>query len=290
MADTYKRFRSPIQYVGGKYWLVEHIWDFLPEGLTEMMSPFFGAGTVEINIAYHKGVKVYAYDICEFVMNFWKHWMQSPSQIIRDAKRLCMESNQEDLRKLKKRVIKDGKIRDPYGMAVYFYVFNRLSFQGITHCDFIDKYRNEDGTLYKSEKSKVFLYDDWEYAKNIHLEIKACEFQKSLTEHTDVFAYLDPPFFSTEQVFGKGKQIFNHHELSEILKSRDNWILSSGHYPQVPYIKLAYKGYTMLEYSRTSGFHYNTGAKTEWTQLLIFSHDLAEKAIRKRQENGVNKD
>ena len=138
------------------------------------------------------------------------------------------------MRQLKKDIFNQGEVEtEAYQKAVYFYIFNRLAFQGITYHDYIEAFTERDGDLYKKEgKSKVFMYDRWEQDGGVDIVVRQADCVESLLAHPEIFAYLDPPFFSSEGMFGKSKQIFDHHELSETLKARDNWILSSGHVPK----------------------------------------------------------
>ena len=250
-----KKFRSPLRYVGGKYRLIDKIWDFIPHDTKEIVSPFFGGGALELNLAYHRNMKIYGYDIEPFVVNFWRYWLENPKQIISDARELCYAHDREDLRNIKANTLLSEKLGiDNYQMAVYFYLFNRLSYQGITLNTTVIDFECRDDEIYRQDDSILFGLKDWEYAKFMNIDIRQDDFQESLMTHTDKLAYHDPPYLGAEMMFKQGKEIFDHHALSEILKSRGNWILSYGHLPQVPYIKLAYQDYTMLEFYRSATF------------------------------------
>ena len=183
-------------------------------------------------------------------------------------------------------MVHQTEVPESHLKAVYFYLFNRLGFQGITNGSYIRDIREVEGVFLRDEgNSKIFNIDKWERAIGLDLEISVKDFRESLPEHKDLFAYVDPPYLTSETVFSKGKNRFDHNALNEILKSRDNWILSYGHIPQAPYVKLAYEDYHMLEFSRTSAFN-NSIQKSNATELLIFSHDIAE--IVKSQPEQLN--
>ena len=274
---TGSKFKSPISYVGGKYWIIENIWNYIPADTTEIVSPFFGGGALELNLSYFRGIKVHANDKCPLLVNFWKHFLQDPNRIINDAKDICRKYEREHLIRLKKGImLRQTVVPSPYMKAVYFYLFNKLGYQGITNHSYVIPFRIIDDEFYRpTTKAKIFRHKSWDYFRGLDIDIKENIFQKSLTEKPDTFAYIDPPYLTSEMVFSRNKEIFDHNELNEILKSRDNWILSYGHFPQAPYIKLAYQDYYMQEYSRRTGFN-NSIQKSNQIELLIFSHDIAE--------------
>ena len=71
---------SPLTYWGGKRWLFKTVCDLIPEGTTEVFSPFLGGGGIEINLA-HRGYTVHAYDNYAPLVNFWQHWLDDPEAV-----------------------------------------------------------------------------------------------------------------------------------------------------------------------------------------------------------------
>lgn len=271
-----KRIRSPLWYVGGKYWLIPHIWDFISTETREIASICFGGGVLEINLSYYRNIKIHAYDVCSLTVNFWRHWLDDPNRIIKDAKQLCRTYNREELRALKQDVIVSGELKpEPYMKAVYYYAFNRLGFQGMTNSKYILDYEEIDGVFRRADTgSIIFNNDSWNYTDNLDIEITEKGFEESLTETKGILTYIDPPYPGADMMYGK-RDVFDHHALSEILKTRENWIMSYGLCPQIPYAKLAYPNHFMMEFDKRKGF--TSSADTYYsTELLIFSPDIAD--------------
>ena len=132
-----KTIRSPLGYLGGKRWLyTRFIENFLPDNIDTIISPFFGGGALEINLAAHKNITVYGYDICPFLVNFWQHWLYD-SQIIRIyAYNALAIDNIKTLKDVKVKEFQNDKEynylnQHPFKHAVYYYIFNKLSFGGL---------------------------------------------------------------------------------------------------------------------------------------------------------------
>ena len=67
----YKRYGgSPLRYAGGKSLAVGHILEYLPDGVTSLVSPFIGGASVEIACANELGIDVLGYDIFSILVNY----------------------------------------------------------------------------------------------------------------------------------------------------------------------------------------------------------------------------
>ncbi|MGL5079656.1 MAG: DNA adenine methylase, partial [Waterburya sp.] len=65
------QLKSPLRYPGGKSKVVDIITARFPKDIDVLVSPFIGGGSVEL-WASQNGIKVYAYDGFEPLVNFWK--------------------------------------------------------------------------------------------------------------------------------------------------------------------------------------------------------------------------
>ena len=279
MDNSIKRIRSPLKYVGSKYRLIPHIWGLIPDGITEMVSPFFGGGSLELNLSYYLGIKVYAYDIDPYVVAFWRYFLDDPKSIIHDAKRLCFRYTLSELKQINKDIFgSEEPEAESYDLAVYLYLFSRLSFSSRFGGGVIDYEVCGDDVFRKLKgirDANAFPDTDWEYAKNVDIEIVESDFKESLKNHPDIFCYLDPPYLGIESIYGKVKRVFDHHTLSLILHKREYWIGSYGHFPEVPYIKLAYDGFRIIEIPFKTSWH-NSRQKYNQVELLVCSHDIKD--------------
>ena len=72
--------KSLLRYPGGKTRALKHITPYFPKNLTEIVSPFFGGGSIEIHYA-DQGVRVHGYEIFEPLVNFWQQVLKDPEEV-----------------------------------------------------------------------------------------------------------------------------------------------------------------------------------------------------------------
>lgn len=264
-----KVFNSPLIYPGGKRWLFKTLVKLIPPNTIEMVSPFLGGGCVELNCAI-RGIAVYGYDICPYLVNFWKHWLVSPSSIERGAKDILATYTHDMLKNVKTNFNFTG-----YKGAILYYACNRVSFGGLTFDSHVKGYEIIDDNfvypLSKGHKNRrnVFPFSKlWEKFPTLPMTVDKMDFRESLLEHPDIFAYIDPPYVGTESLYRLDG--FDHVDLADILRKRENWVLS---YSDKPLMRELYEGHQMI---KTTSRNFNTGKKTS-TELLILSHDIGEK-------------
>ena len=135
-------YRSPLRYPGGKQRAAKTIVDILDQRLpanSKIASPFFGGGSVELELA-SRGHKVTASDFFAPVAAFWQQLKSDPQRL--HAK--CMEwceppciekasfyQLQSDLRQLMSTGIAITE-QQQFELAWRFFVVNRKSFSGAT--------------------------------------------------------------------------------------------------------------------------------------------------------------
>ena len=267
---------SPLRYVGGKKWLFPKLVEYIPDGTTDVVSPFFGGGAVELNLAY-QGVQVYGYDVCPYLLNFWQHWLKSPASIEQRAQEVLASFSRDELKAIKKKGVGLG-----FEGAALYYLFNRLAFGGQTlQNSHIKKYEKVDGRFVyllhqnQTRRRNVFPHSEfWETFGPVPLSIEQADFKVSLSHHQHLFAYLDPPYVEREYFYWL--EGFDHLGLSIILKARDNWILSYNNHPAV------LEMYSDYERLSVKSRNFRTGKKTG-SEVIIFSHDIAERLEYQQQ-------
>ena len=264
-------------YPGGKGRLFKRLSEYIPRGTTEMVSPFFGGGAVELNLAV-RGVKVYGYDVFEPLVNFWQHFLENSWDLIKAAKHIGVTESKEAL-KYKLKNFSD--IEDSFLQAAYYYCCNRLSFSGKTFYGFSNYYVDKSNTLLKTSKKnrldRVFPLNlnCWKLPQKYPLAITCADYQTSLSKHSDIFAYLDPPYPVITPLYrknGQNKEI-EHSDLANILHKRNNWILS---YNDAPIIMELYKDCHKIDIMIQNSMCPNK----QTHELLIFSDDLRENVER----------
>ena len=87
-------------------------------------------------------------------------------------------------------------------------------------------------------------------------------FEDSIVKHPDCFLYLDPPYYLEDKskLYGKNGDMhlgFDHQLLCDLLKNRDNWLLS---YNDCEVIRELYKDFAGIVFGTCldliGGYHY----------------------------------
>lgn len=239
--------KSPLRYPGGKSRAVKHILPHFPEDIREVCSPFLGGGSVELALA-NRGIQVYGYDVFEPLIWFWRALLQDPEGLAREADALRKHTDycspkglpKEDFAAIKEQL----KNETEYSLknAAKFYALNRSSFSGATLSGGWSK-RASYGRFTDSSIDRVKLF------RGRNLYVCAQDFKKSIEAHPKAFLYLDPPYLlgkDKENLYGNSgntHKTFDHLGLVNILKERNNWILSYNNCPEI--LKL-YEDYDII--------------------------------------------
>ena len=192
--------------------------------------------------------------------------------MVADAKHIARQLSHSELKQKKQDYLyKDNY--DGYTDAVFYYVFNRLCFGGIIHTSHIKEFYCKHGTLYRRQKEHSSARRDvlfplqkaWKHINNLPIQVEQSDFVESLNRHPDIFAYLDPPYYGTEDLYTQ--KSFDHIQLRHILSNREGWILS---YNDCAEIREMYAQYRMVD---MQGTNFVKGKPT-YRELFIFSDDL----------------
>lgn len=94
-------------------------------------------------------------------------------------------------------------------------------------------------------------------------------------DRPDAFFYLDPPYFSTEDMYEVGFGWDDHVRLRDTLKNIKGIFLLS--YNDCNEIRELYNGFSMFDFSRTHSMAQRYEAGKEFKELLIGNYDLYER-------------
>jgi DNA adenine methylase len=233
MAPEKNITKSLLRYPGGKTRGIATLLEYFPKNITELVSPFFGGGSLEFALA-DRGVRVYGYDNFSPLTAFWQSALTQPAELaaqITSYYPLSKSSFYEMQATLE--AYKAKKL----DFAARFFVLNRASFSGAT-CSGGMSPNHPRFTPSAIARVKAFA------APLVTVEKKA--FPAALALHPDLFAYLDPPYLIPANLYGykgAGQRGFDHQRLRKILGARKNWRLS---YNDCPEIRRLYKGFDIV--------------------------------------------
>ena len=84
-----------LRYPGGKARAIKILDKYLPNDVKELCAPFAGGASFELYCAQKRGIRVYACDRFEPLVNFWSSLKHHPSEL-RDA----IQQNHEALERM----------------------------------------------------------------------------------------------------------------------------------------------------------------------------------------------
>lgn len=224
--------KSPLRYPGGKSRAVELIWSRLPQGLSEICSPFLGGASVELACAA-RGIKVYGSDAFEPVVNFWKQSIKDPKKLA-DKVENYWPLERDGFYELQRSY---SQLSTKLQQAAVFYALNRSSFSGTTLSGGMSP-KHPRFTKSSIERLRNFG------SKNLHVECR--DYKDALSRHKDMFLYLDPPYANGGKLYGSRGDMhegFDHEQLAGILRKREGWILS---YNDCDVVRELYKGFDIV--------------------------------------------
>jgi DNA adenine methylase len=215
--------KSPLRYPGGKYRAINLITSLIPSEVTELVSPFFGGGSIELNCAA-RGIRVYGYDSFKPLVAFWKLLQSNPKRLAKQVQE-HYPLTQEEFYRLQKL----HRDEETEGQAILFYVLNRASFSGTTMSGGCSQ-ESVQGRFTQSSIDRLLSFD----VKNFSVD--CVDFHDTLERHPQAFLYLDPPYMIKSTLYGTRGSThrgFDHQGLAEKLKQRSGWILSYNNCEQV---------------------------------------------------------
>jgi len=275
------KIRSPLRYPGGKSRAVSKIVDKyiipnIPES-KKVCSPFFGGGSVEIDLA-KRGFRVYGYDAFPPLVDFWQVLLKNPNKLANATEKELRVSRkrfdkiQDDFRN------KSGKLKIKMESAVIFYLLNRTSYSGtaLSGGMAIDREKKS----WSERRNPRFNPASIERLRNFsvkNLTVSKIDFRKSILKHKDAFVYADPPYYiGKKNLYGnQGDMQFkqkDHQDLAKILKKRKRWVLS---YNNTPEVRKLYRGFRIEKLIWSYGMSDVKSRKEKHSnEILILSKDI----------------
>ena len=245
---------SPLRYPGGKSRQAKTIRQHIPAGIDRIVSPFFGGGWVELECAAN-GIRVFGADRFEALVNFWQQVLFQPREVAKRVK-FFYPLDKWKFKDLQDR-LRAGDDDDLWSAALFF-TLNRTSFSGTTLSGGFSP-GHDRFTLRHIESLENFTAPG--------IEVVCADWVDTLTEHSSLFAYLDPPYWIGRNLYGDKSERgegFDHAELADYLRHRQGWLLS---YNDCPEVRRLYEGFRVLEPEWLTGM----GVDKRKRELLIVS-------------------
>ena len=245
---------TPFRYTGGKRKIAHEVLMMMPRDTKEMLSPFLGGGSLEIQAAA-RGATVYAHDISLFVTEFWKGFLLDPYKTSQEAFDFYFELDQiPDLEFVKARVnelSRHRKVFDldcPYKVAGIIWAINcmvRDGRPGATFCNNRTEKGANNGEHWGMRKPRFYTdprFTDW---WNPNFNVERLDWRVSMARYPEIFMYADPPYVEKDRLYDNENEKFAHEEFAKMIKERNStWILSYGEHKM---IRDLYSDYKILE-------------------------------------------
>lgn len=234
-----KRCKTPLRYPGGKSRATDKIFKYLPHmsGIKKYHEAFLGGGSMALKFSrLYPNIPVWVNDKYWNLYNFWmtlKDHGSELSDIVMKYRRSHPDmSSAKDLFLESKSILVDGKVSE-MELAARFYITNKCSFSGLGESSSFSKKASVGNFSEKGiENLKLypFLMRNWTITNEDYSEL--------LTDDSDTFVYLDPPYDIGDSLYGRKGDMhkgFDHYEFAKkcnkysaptmISYNYDNWVV-----------------------------------------------------------------
>jgi len=254
---------SNLRWPGAKTRAVGQILEHFPRNVGEVASPFLGGGSVELALC-DRGVKVWGYDRCSYLINYWQVLLRSPERLANRMESLFLPKMQEMEGRFFYRLQKGiSLVDDPWERAGCFLTLNRASFSGTTLAGGMSP---GFGRLNERciERLRVFSCTN--------LQVQCSDFRLSIPANSEKFLFIDPPYAlprgknNLYGLRGRSHRSFNHLALARLLKLRKDggFVLC---YNDCEFIRDLYKEYRQIRLE----WAYGMGKSKKSSELLIIA-------------------
>lgn len=284
--------KSPLRYPGGKSRAVEFLSQFIPP-FEEMREVFFGGGSFTFYCVQKFANKIYrASDLNYELYCFWAELQANPNELIDGVQKVYdtykFKSNDSNNGKDLFQLILSRRNSElsELARAIDFYLLNRITYSGVV----------DSGGFSSASYDGRFTQTSIDRLRLAHRVIKNVSFicgdySALLNEGgTNVFIFLDPPYYSAtkSKLYGKNgllHTLFDHQLLfEELIKCPHKWLVT---YDNSEYIKKLYDAPGI--YQKTWKLQYgmtmrNNASDDDKNELLIANYNLEamlEKNLKK---------
>jgi DNA adenine methylase len=258
---------SVLRYPGGKSRAVKILSPLFPDDMEILYSPFFGGGSVELNLAQRDTVReVLANDKFSLLINFWEQAKTNNTALADLAEQQRLGLDKDTFLHFRKTI--NDPLTTDIDKAVKFYCINRCSFSGSTFSGGFSKESSEK----RFTKSGVDRLRRVDLTKFSFSNLCAIDFLSSVdTSNPRAYIYADPPYLlETNNLYGVRGDLhesFDHDAFAQRIKSLPRWILS---YNDSPRVRELYTGHRFT----VPNWAYGMSSNKASNEVVILSNDI----------------
>jgi DNA adenine methylase len=220
--------KSPLRYPGGKAKVVDAILERFPEQFLEFREPFVGGGSVFLAVRQkYPQTRVWINDLNLDLIAFWRTLQTDSVALTTEIRRI--KETEHDGRALFERFrssLSDDLTQ--FERAVRFFVLNRVTFSGTV----------DSGGYSEQSFHGRFTHSSIDRVQEIaglmqDVTITNLDYREVIQAvGTDVFIFLDPPYFSAtkSKLYGKKGDLhvgFDHGEFAlEMQRCLHRWLIT----------------------------------------------------------------
>ena len=214
--------RSILRYPGGKFRARNLIANMFDESIKTVASPFFGGGSVELELA-DRGKVVYAAELFKPVAFLWQQVKENPSKLVRKVESFLGKDRSEfySLQKELRNEL-DKEEPDSFKCAWMCFVINRTSFSGATLSGGIG-----DGKRFTKGSIEQILKVDLS-----SINIRQGDYWDVLFSRGQTYdaVYADPPYLVGSSLYGNKGNVhkeFDHERFATHIKGLNCYVVVS---------------------------------------------------------------
>lgn len=226
-------WKTPLPYMGGKQRAVRKLAQFIPDGITQLGSPFFGGGSFEFYLAASRGINIVAADGFAPLVNFWQWELNFPTKLSDTLGSLVPVAHDAFFR-----------IREELKDDCPPTIENAAKMYILYICGYSHTIRGGHSPRQLQKNNRRNWRGPRRSLRNLRLSsditIKCQDVFDFLTAHPDLYCYFDPPYLdinSTGGYYGFDESMhesFDHERFAtELRETERNFLLSYLDCPEV---------------------------------------------------------
>mmetsp|Transcript_24617 Transcript_24617/g.69187 ORF Transcript_24617/g.69187 Transcript_24617/m.69187 type:complete len:498 (-) Transcript_24617:30-1523(-) len=272
-----------LTWLGSKHDQCELILNHIPEGLTRVVSPFWGSGAVELALLRSRPkLRVHASDADTALIAFWQQMQASPGALVSELEKMVPRDfpvSREEYQTLQHTLACSSEFyrSAPLQLAAAFWVLNRLHFNGIMSS--LASYEPTKAAILLHRRQHVLRHlGSFDPIPSRRLRLEARDWLGAVeSSPAGALIFADPPYLAERS---KGREyasssnwgMQDHERLRDALARRQRWILCHRDCPQ---IRELYRGHHVVEYREQAGVVRRKGIHRN--ELLILSPWVAQR-------------